>query len=167
MDWCYKILTLQQCGLFSGSRLYSRDISDISVWTLKRTGCLRNQAHEFLDIFRTMSAFSTPVFSLQRHMPAVSLTWLPAEAGAECLPVPGAGHGSQGLFQALPTLYVQQHILFVTLKGNSFSQVVPLQLRQQKLFLMSTQRKTKMPTHPDSKQLIINPIYLETLKFLD
>ena len=56
----------------------------------------------------------------------VSLTWLSAEARAECLPVPGAGHGSQGLFQALPTLYVQQHILFVTLKGNSFSQVVPL-----------------------------------------
>lgn len=97
----------------------------------------------------------------------VSLTWLPAEAGAACLPVPGVGHGSQGLFQALPTLYVQQHILFVTLKGNSFSQVVPLQLRQQKLFLMSTQRKTKMPTHPASQQLLINPIHLETLKCLD
>lgn len=125
MDWCYKILTLQQWGLFSGSRLYSRDISEISVWTLKRTGCLRNQAREFLDLFRTMSAFRTHFHSSGTCLP-VSLTWLPAEAGAVCLPVPGVGHGSQGLFQALPTLYVQQHILFVTLKGNSFSQVVPL-----------------------------------------
>lgn len=49
-----------------------------------------------------------------------------AEMWAVCSPVPGDGHGSHGLFQALPTLYVQQHILLVTLNGSSFSQVVPL-----------------------------------------
>ena len=76
-----------------------------------------------VSAFRT---FSTFCFSSTVTCIPVSLTRPAAEAGAVCLPVPGVGHGSQGLFQALPTLYVQQHILFVTLKGNSFSQVVPL-----------------------------------------
>lgn len=73
----------------------------------------------FLAEILTLANMSKEQMSKVKKKKKTESLWQP-------LPVPGVGHGSHGLFQAFPTLYVQQHILLVTLKGSSFSQVVPL-----------------------------------------
>lgn len=59
-------------------------------------------------LFRDTGPFQSPVSTLAR---------------AGHLQLAGVGQASQGLFQALPMLYEQQHIFLVMLKESSFSQV--------------------------------------------
>lgn len=126
LDWCYTLYQFGNGASFQNAHSYSTAITETGVPIPRRpTGetaiwC----SWTFPDL--SMFGFSMCLLSLQSHMCACTAAWPAAGAGAVCLPVPGVGHGSQGLFQALPTLYVQQHILLVTLKGSSFSQVVPL-----------------------------------------
>lgn len=125
LDWCYTLYQFSNGASFQNAHSYSTAITETGVPIPRRpTG---ETAIWCSWTFPDLSMFGlVRVCFHYSHTCACTAAQPAAGAGAVCLPVPGVGHGSHGLFQALPTLYVQQHILLVTLKGSSFSQVVPL-----------------------------------------